>query len=181
MEHLPPLPDYMTPGLRLVFVGINPGVYSAKAGHYFAHPRNRFWRAFNLAGLADGQVGYEQDYLLLQQGIGFTDVVKRPTGGASDLKAQDFRNGAPLLKEKLLQFQPDVVCFHGVTAYGNYLRYAEGVAERQELGLQPRPISASRVFVAPNPSPANAAVSLEELVNWYRKLKALVGREAKSD
>lgn len=173
-ESSPSLPDYLAPGLRLVFVGINPGLYSAQVGHYFASPRNRFWRAFNLAGLATGEFGPEQDQLLLQQGIGFTDMVKRPTSGAGDLKSGDFRTGAPLLKEKLLRFHPRVICFHGVTAYGNYLRYAEGIRGSPKVGAQPRAIGQARVFVTPNPSPANAAVSLDTLVAWYTQLKALV-------
>ena len=165
------LPDYLDSGLSLVFVGINPGLYSAETGHYFATPRNRFWQAFNLAHLVEGDFGPEQDHLLLQRGIGFTDLVKRPTSGAAELTAQDFRQGAPLLKEKLLHYQPRIVSFHGVTAYGNYLKFAEGVKERLELGLQPRTIARSRVFVTPNPSPANAAYSLDVLVAWYVRLK----------
>ncbi len=168
------LPDYLASGLRLVFVGINPGLYSAETGHYFATPRNRFWQAFNLAHLVEGDFGPEQDHLLLRRGIGFTDLVKRPTAGAAELTAQDFRQGAPLLKEKLLHYQPRIVSFHGVTAYGNYLKFAEGVKERLELGMQPRTIGRSRVFVTPNPSPANAAYSLNALVEWYVRLKEAV-------
>ena len=170
----PSLPDYLAPGLRLVFVGINPGINSVQVGHYFASPRNRFCRAFNIAGLALEDCGPEEDGQLLGQGIGFTDVVKRPTRGAGDLKAQDFRTGVPQLKEKLLRFQPKVVCFHGVTAYGSYLRYAESIRTPPGLGIQPRAIGQSRVFVTPNPSPANAAVSLDTLVSWYVRLRELV-------
>ena len=162
------------PGLRLVFVGINPGVYSAQTGHYFASPRNRFWRAFNLAGLAPVEFDPEQDHRLLQHGIGFTDVVKRPTRGAGDLKQEDFRTGAPLLQEKLMRFQPRVTCFHGVIAYGNYLRYTGRARVPLGPGEQPETIGQTKVFVTPNPSPANAAVSLEMLVDWYIRLKALV-------
>ena len=170
----PPLPDYLAPGLRLVFVGINPGLYSAQVGHYFATARNRFWRAFNLAGLLEGHFGPEEDHLLLQHGIGFTDLVKRPTRSAAELRTRDFRHGASLLKEKLLRYQPRVVCFHGVTAYGNYLRCADRVKERPELGLQSRAIGRTKVFVTPNPSPANAAYSLDTLVQWYLRLKNVV-------
>ena len=165
------LPDYLASGLNLVFVGINPGLYSAETGHYFATPRNRFWQAFNLAHLVEGDFGPEQDHLLLRRGIGFTDLVKRPTSGAAELTAQDFRQGAPLLKEKLLHYQPNIVSFHGVTAYGNYLKFCEGVKERLEPGMQPCTIGQSRVFVTPNPSPANAAYSLDTLVAWYVRLK----------
>ena len=134
----------------------------------------RFWRAFNLAGLASVEFGPEQDHLLLQHGIGFTDVVKRPTRGVGDLKQEAFRTGAPLFREKLMRFQPGVACFHGVIAYGNYLRYTERARGSLRPGKQLEIIGRTKVFVTPNPSPANAVVSLDTLVDWYRRLKALV-------
>ena len=76
------LPDYLAPGLDIVFVGINPGVYSAQVGHYFASPRNRFWPAINRSGLLMEPLGPSTDDQALLQGIGFTDVVKRPSNGA---------------------------------------------------------------------------------------------------
>jgi len=165
------LPDYLVSGLRLVFIGTNPGLYSAQTGHYFATPRNRFWQAFNLAQLVEGDFSPEQDHLLPQRGVGFTDLVKRPTSGAAELKAQDFRQGAPILKEKILHYGPKIVAFHGVMAYGNYLKFAEKVKERPELGMQSRTIGRSRIFVMPNPSSANAAYSVNALVEWYARLK----------
>lgn len=168
------LPDYLASGLRLVFVGTNPGLYSAETGHYFATPRNRFWRAMSLAQLVEGDFGPEHDHLLQRHGIGFTDLVKRPTSGAAELTAQDFRQGAPILKEKLLRYQPKIVSFHGVMAYGNYLKFAESAKERLELGMQSRTIGRSRIFVTPNPSPANAAYSLDALAEWYLRLKEAV-------
>ena len=167
------LPDYLAPGLDIVLVGLNPGLHSARVGHYFAAPRNRFWTAINRSGLLRGPLDAFTDYKILEQGMGFTDVVKRPSSGASDLRAADFRHWAPLLKEKLERLQPRIVCFHGATAYRNYLRYAEGVNERPELGLQPRAIGDARVFLLPNPSPANASFSADDLVSWYRRLKDL--------
>lgn len=172
--HVPKtLPDYLAPGLDIVFVGINPGTYSAQVGHYFATPRNRFWQAINRSGLLSEPLGPDTDHKAMSQGIGFTDVVKRPSSSAFKLKAEDYRLWAPVLKEKLHRFQPLIVCFHGLTGYRSYLRYAEGVQERPRLGLQERRIGDSRVFVVPNPSPANASFSIEELVGWYRELKAL--------
>ena len=78
-----------------------------------------------------------------------------------------------MLKEKLNRFQPRIVCFHGATGYRDYRKYADGVDERPELGLQSHRIDASLVFLVPNPSPANAAYSLKALVSWYCGLKAL--------
>ena len=167
------LPDYLRPGLDIVFVGINPGAYSAQVGHYFATPRNRFWQAFNRSGILSEPLSPSTDHAALRQGVGFTDVVKRPTNSASKLRAADFRRWAPALKAKLQNFDPLIICFQGVTAYRNYLKYAEGIDARPELGTQPRAIGTSAVFVVPNPSPANAAYSLDTLVGWYRCLREL--------
>ena len=170
-ENMRTLPDLLTPGLRLVFVGLNPSEYSAREGHYFANPRNRFWPAFNRSALLPPAIGRDctpaDDVGLMEYGIGFTDVVKRPTPQGSALKAADYRQWAPLLREKLLQCQPQLVCLHGLMAYKAYLRYAEGERTSPELGLQSRCAGASPVFVVPNPSPANARYSVEDLTGWY--------------
>lgn len=170
MEVFDTLPDYLKPGLDLVFVGLNPSDYSVRTGHYFANPRNRFWAALNRSGLVDEKMSPDSDARLLEHGIGLTDVVKRPTPQGSGLKAADFRRWAPALKQKLLKYGPGIVCFHGVTGYGQYLRNTEGVREKPQVGLQSRTIGQSWVFVVPNPSPANARYSLDDLVFWYRNL-----------
>ena len=167
------LGDYLEPGLDIVFVGLNPSSYSVRAGHYFANPRNRFWAALNGSGLAGRELTPEQDGLLPSCGIGFTDVVKRPTPQAKGLTAADYRQWAPVLREKLLRYQPGIACFHGLTGYKAYLRYGEKVAEKAELGRQERRIGSSVVFVVPNPSPANARYSLADLTEWYRRLGEL--------
>ncbi len=170
------LPDHLREGLDLLFVGLNPSQYSAEVGHYFANPRNRFWPAFNLSGLVNRKVGAEDDATLLEDGIGFTDVAKRPTPMGSGLRAGDFRQWAPVLKEKVLKFAPRLVCFHGLMAYKAYLQHGEGVKESPQLGLQERSIGVSKVFVVPNPSPANAKYSLNDLADWYRRLREAAQR-----
>ena len=176
------LPDLLGPGLSLVFVGLNPSEYSAREGHYFANPRNRFWTAFNRSKLLPPVLGREcapsDDAALLEHGIGFTDVVKRPTAQGSGLRAADYRRWAPLLREKLLQCQPRVVCFHGLMAYKAYLQYGEGEKAAPELGLQPRAIGESVVFVVPNPSPANARYSVEALTYWYNEVADVLRGQA---
>ena len=173
------LPDLLAPGLKLVFVGLNPSEYSAREGHYFANPRNRFWSAFNRSALLPPAVGREctpvDDTELQGHGIGFTDVVKRPSPQSNALKAADYRRWAPLLREKLLQCQPGLACFHGLMAYRAYLQYAEGEKAAPELGLQTYSIGTSRVFVVPNPSPANAKYSVDDLVSWYDEVAATLG------
>ena len=168
------LPDYLKNGLDIVLVGLNPSLRSVEVGHYFATPRNRFWRAINKSGLLTEPISSDTDYKMLEQGIGLTDIVKRPTRGASDLRAADYREWAPVLRGKLEQYKPLIVCFHGAVAYRNYLKHAEGNATASiELGLQPLAIGGSRVFLVPNPSPANASYSLDTLVGWYRALRDL--------
>lgn len=172
------LPDLLAPGLALVFVGLNPSEYSAREGRYFANPRNRFWPAFNRSALLPAELGREctpsDDSLLLEYGIGFTDVVKRPTPQGNALKAADYRQWAPVLRQKLLEHQPRLVCFHGLMAYKSYLRYAGGDKASPGLGMQPRQIGASSVFVVPNPSPANARYSVDDLAAWYDRVAALL-------
>ena len=172
------LPDYLRPGLDIILVGLNPSAYSVRAGHYFANPRNRFWPAVNAAGLAsraNRPVGPQDDSALLDAGIGFTDLVKRPTPQASGLTAADYRRDAPELHRKILHYQPRIVCFQGLTTYRNYLRYAAGPKDAGPIapGRQPDSIGSSIAFVVPSPSPANAAYSLDDLIHWYTQLQAL--------
>ena len=166
------LPDYLRSGLDIVLIGLNPSAYSVREGRYFANPRNRFWAAVSAANLAGRRVGPADDAGLLDAGIGFSDLVKRPTAQASGLTAADYRRDAPLLREKLLRYAPAIACFHGLTAYRAYRRYAEGVGDPGAiaLGRQEHMIGRSRVFVLPNPSPANARYSLDDLTHWYGEL-----------
>jgi TDG/mug DNA glycosylase family protein len=169
------LPDYLRPGLDVVFVGINPGAYSASIGKYFATPQNRFWPAFNRSGLVDwGRALVPGDEARLNEsGIGFTDLVKRPSNSASQLKAADFREWAPKTKLSLEKNAPLVICFNGITSFKWYMQYAERAKVAVELGRQAHVIGTSAVFVAPNPSPANAAFSLDVIAGWYGKLAEL--------
>ena len=164
------LPDYLEDGLRLVFVGINPGLSSVRAGHYFSSRTNRFWRATNAAGIFDPSVEANTDRMALDQGIGFTDLVKRPTANASELRADDFRNGSMALRERLERNRPLIVCFNGITACRNYLKYGEKLDRPVLTGFQTERWFGAEIFVAPSQSAANAGVSLSELIGWYRRL-----------
>ncbi|MBI2322573.1 MAG: mismatch-specific DNA-glycosylase, partial [Chloroflexi bacterium] len=172
-------PDYLAPGLALVFVGINPGLYSVQRGHYFARPTSRFWPAFARsrlsasvrAGLGRETLEPADDAALLAFGIGFTDVVKRPSANAAAVRAADFAAWGPRLRERLDHCRPRVACFHGVTAYRAFARYALGEAQpRADLGPQPQRVGATQVFVVPNPSPANAHFRLDDQIAWYDRL-----------
>ena len=172
-EGLETLPDYLQPGLDIVFIGLNPSSISVREGHYFANPRNRFWAALNGSGLLPVELSPALDGQLMDYGIGLTDLIKRPTSQASGLKVSDYRQGAPVLKAKLLHYRPAIACFQGMMCYRAYLKYAEDRPEKPGLGLQPHSIGQTRVFVVPNPSPANAQYSLKALVDWYQQLGKL--------
>ena len=180
------LPDYLRPGLDVVFVGINPSAYSAQVGKYFATPQNRFWRALSASGLvapARELLPGDEAWLSEHHRIGFTDLVKRASASASKLRAADFRRWAPQTRAKLVKAAPLVVCFNGITAYRWFLQYAEDAAAKTttgkravSLGEQEVRIGDSRVFVAPNPSPANASYSLGDIARWLQRLAALRDR-----
>jgi TDG/mug DNA glycosylase family protein len=176
MHQLETLPDYLRPGLDIVSIGLNPSLPSVRAGFYFANPRNRFWRALNASGLLQAPVApaiAAMQLIFERDGIGFTDVVKRPTAGGGELRAADYRAWAPLLYAKLLRYAPGIAWFQGKQACLNYFTYGEDRRVSLDWGLQPFSIGASRVFVTPNPSPANAAFALDELVGWMCQLAAL--------
>jgi TDG/mug DNA glycosylase family protein len=136
------LPDLMRPDMRLVFVGINPSVYSVERGHYFARRTNRFWPAFSRSRLSEparralglDALGPEHDRDLLRYGIGFTDVVKVPSSNARQIDSSLFEDWAPRLSARIMQIQPRVACFHGVTGYRPFLRFALG-SRREPVGL----------------------------------------------
>jgi TDG/mug DNA glycosylase family protein len=147
---LPPdltLEDILEPGLDLVFVGINPSIYSALCGHYFARPSNRFWACLNQSGLVPERVGPEDDVRLPSFGIGLTDIVKRATHDAAELSAAEFADGREMLRGKLLHYAPRAVCFVGKLAYTHYRR-----RRSVPFGEQPDRIGDSVVFVMPSTS-----------------------------
>jgi TDG/mug DNA glycosylase family protein len=171
------LPDYLQPDLDLLSIGLNPSINSVIAGYYFATPTNRFWKALNGSELIDeelepGVEGIER--LFHQHRMGFTDVVKRPTRGAADLRADDFRYWAPELEEKIITFRPRIAWFHGKIAYQRFLRATGRGGGACDWGRQPLIIEDSIVVVTPNPSPANAVFSLEVLIQHYNQLACLL-------
>ncbi|RME32998.1 MAG: mismatch-specific DNA-glycosylase [Gammaproteobacteria bacterium] len=168
------LPDFLRPGLSLLSVGLNPSPASVRAGFYFANPRNRFWRALEASGLAGHgfEPGPDAHRLLLQRGLGFTDLVKRTTSGAGALRSADYRDGAPGLKAKIEAFRPGMLWFHGRVAMARYLHHGEGVEAPAGWGLLGSLSCGIPFFVTPNPSPANARFSLDELTRWYAALAA---------
>ena len=158
------LPDYVAPDLDIVFVGINPGEYSARVGHYFARKQNMFWTALNQSGLAAERLGPQDDYRLPQFGLGLTDIVKRATPNASYLTREEFVEGGKLLRAKLEPLRPRVVCFNGLKGY------REGFDRKAGLGPQEARWGESRLYVVPSTSPLNARYR-REIPEWFRRLK----------
>ena len=170
------LPDYLRMDLDILSVGLNPSVNSVRAGFYFATPQNRFWRALNDSGFISVQLEPSKesmDVLYNQYAIGFTDVVKRPTPGLSDLSAADFKKWAPVLRDKIIEYRPRITWFHGKVAYEKFLRYGEKKPAQVSWGRQRQRPGGSIAFVTPNTSPANAVYSLDAIAGWYRTLAEL--------
>ena len=168
------LPDAVRECLRAIAVGINPSLPSVRAGFYFANPRNRFWPALNASRLVDTPLepGSRSVAVLVERyGIGFTDIVKRPTAGSAELRAREFREGAERLEAMVLGLEPGVVWFQGAQAWRAFARHAgRRIAGKVDWGPQQGSIGRARIFVTPNPSPANAAYALPVLVQWFDAL-----------
>jgi TDG/mug DNA glycosylase family protein len=171
-EIRPELPDYLRPGLEVVFVGFNPGDLSSRLGHYYAWPQNQFWSLLHESGLLPEKLGPEQDYRILEFGLGLTDIVKRWSTSASELRITDYRNGIPRLRSKLLEAAPGVVAFNGKGVYEKFCGHPI------RLGWQREPFGKSRVFVLPSTSPLNARLARATKLRYFRQLASYMKREA---
>jgi TDG/mug DNA glycosylase family protein len=170
----PTLPHLLAPGLRLVFIGYNPAIYSAEAGHYYARSGNQFWRQLSASGIAGRVVGPEDDRRLTDEaGIGFTDLCCRPTVRAEHLSKDEIIEGARRLRAELLEFQPRVACFSGRGIYQHFGRHALGLRAGElaarPYGEQPERIGATVPWVIPSSS-GLASKWHRERLDWLRKL-----------
>jgi double-stranded uracil-DNA glycosylase len=159
------VPDVLAAGLRIVFCGINPGRRSAEAGCHFANPRNDFWRLLADAELTPRLLDPSEQWSLLELGYGLTNAARRTTRGSADLRRSDFDGSAERLERLAGELEPRVIAFVGKAAYEGPFR------ERPALGLQERLLGATRLFVLPSTSPANAAVPYAERLRWFRALR----------
>jgi double-stranded uracil-DNA glycosylase len=165
--------DVIAPGLRVLFCGINPGLYSGAVGHHFARPGNRFWKVLHRAGFTDRELSPFEDRDLLQYGIGVTNLVDRTTAAASDLDHTELRNGARRLERKVRRYGPSLVAFAGMGAYR--VAYHR---PRAPLGRQTETLGESVIWLLPNPSGAQAAYQLDDLVRAFRALRRATSRAA---
>jgi double-stranded uracil-DNA glycosylase len=169
----PPLRDRIAPGVRVLFVGINPGVRSAQTGHHFAGFSNRFWKLLFESGLVPQPITYEDDDRLPEFGFGITNICARATPGIDTLLPEEFVAGRVKLRRKILRYQPAVVAMVGVTVYRAMFPERKGPVA---LGLQPDAIGGTAVFVLPNPSGRNANFTYAEMLAAFRALKRYVTR-----
>ena len=157
--------DLLRPGLELVFCGYNPSLTSGLSGHHYAHPGNRFWRVLSASGITDRLYEPQDDETLLGLGIGFTNLCSRPTRRADELTREEIRSGAFALRQKLEQFQPQVVAYTGIGVY-KWFRATEKVRWGvQEISAVPGVTD----VVVPSPSGLNR-MRFEELIDHYRAL-----------
>jgi double-stranded uracil-DNA glycosylase len=160
------VPDLLAPGLRVLFCGINPSLYSAAVGHHFARPGNRFWPTLHAAGFTSRRLSPAEEKELLAAGYGITNLVARATATADELSADELARGARRLAAKVTRYAPAVVAFLGVTAY----RTAFG-RPRAGLGRQPDRLGPAAVWVLPNPSGLNAHYQLADLARLFAELR----------
>src|SRR5262245_33269505 len=143
--------DVIGPGLRVLFCGINPSLYSAAVGHHFARPGNRFWPALHTAGFTERLLSPFEDATMLTRGYGLTNLVRRATATADELTADEFTAGGRRLTRLVRRYRPVAIAFLGVTAYRAAFDWP-----RATIGLQAVSLAGSMVWVLPNPSGLNA-------------------------
>jgi double-stranded uracil-DNA glycosylase len=162
------VPDVLAPGLKAIFCGINPGRVSAAARAHFANPRNDFWRLLHDSGLTPRLIAPEEQFELPRYGYGLTNAAYRTTPGSGDLRRGDFAGSAERLGAIARDLRPGLIAFVGKEAYRGAFN------ERPELGVQKRTLGATRLYVLPSTSPANAAVPYAERLRWFRRLARLL-------
>lgn len=163
------VPDVIARDLRVLFCGINPGLYTAAVRHHFARPGNRFWPTLHKAGFTPRRLKPHEDRELLEHGVGVTNIVERVTRAASELTDEELRAGAKALEALVREHRPKVVAIVGVTAY----RVAFD-RPKATMGPQPDTIGGRPVWVLPNPSGLNAHYGRADLARVFAEFRAAV-------
>jgi TDG/mug DNA glycosylase family protein len=158
--------DVIAPGLRVLFCGINPGLYSGAVGHHFARPGNRFWPALHAAGFTARVLSPFEERALLPLGYGITNLVARATASADELTAEELIAGGRRLRGKVRRYRPAVVAFLGIIAYRTALGRKDAVLGRQEERLDE-----TLLWVLPNPSGRSAHYRLADLARLFGELR----------
>jgi TDG/mug DNA glycosylase family protein len=164
------LPDYLRPGLDLVFVGINPGTRSAATRHHYAGPGNHFWPLLYESGLVGERLTYEDDARILEWRIGLTNMVDRASPSLTDLTLRELQSGAEILRAKLMHFQPRIACFNGK-------RIFEVFAGRKcDFGPQADSLGSTALYVMPSTSARTASYQRADKLKFFQELKSLLER-----
>ncbi len=159
--------DVIAPGLRVLFCGINPGLYTAAVGHHFARPGNRFWPALHAAGFTDRVLSPDEEHLLPALGVGITNVVARASAAAAELGSEELEAGGIILRQKVERWAPRALAILGIGAY----RGAFGRPEAK-MGIQGETIGDTALWVLPNPSGLNAHYSVAKIAAMMAELRA---------
>ena len=166
--------DVIGPGLKILFCGINPGLYSAAVGHHFAGPGNRFWPTLYAAGFTNRLFSAFEDYLLLERDYGITNVVERATTSAAELMQEEYVKGGKRLKAKVERYSPRVVAVLGVVAYRTAFGKKDAIVGKQEEEL-----GGASVWILPNLSGLNAHYRPRDLAREYQDMRVAVERDIK--
>jgi double-stranded uracil-DNA glycosylase len=161
--------DVIAPGLRVLFCGINPGLYTAAVGRHFARPGNRFWPTLHRAGFTERQLSPFEERELLGRGYGITNMVARATATAAELSDEELVRGGQRLRAKVRKYGPAFVAFVGLGSYRAAFNRPKAAVGRQEEGVE-----GATAWVLPNPSGLNANYNLEDLARLFRELREAV-------
>jgi len=164
------LPDVIALDLRVLFAGINPGLYTAAIGHHFGRPGNRFWPTLHAAGFTPRLLSPFEDRELLSYGYGITNLVARATARADELTAEELIAGAAILETKVREYQPRCVAFVGITAYRTALHRPHA-----SLGPQQEKLAGATIWLLPSSSGLNAHYQLDDLTRLFRELRLAIG------
>ena len=170
------VPDLVVPPVKLLFVGINPGLWTAATQTHFSYPGNRFYPALFKGGVidweispSDGMTDEDRDRFT-NRGLGISNVAERATAKASELSTEELREGAADLTRRIGNWKPTVVAIAGITAYRTGFKQPKAV-----MGLQDETIGGAELWVLPNPSGLNAHESVDSLAAWYRQAAVAAG------
>jgi TDG/mug DNA glycosylase family protein len=163
------LPDVIATDLKLLFCGINPGLYTAAIGHHFGRPGNRFWPALYAAGFTDRLLSPYEEHELLARGYGITNIVARASARADELTEDELRQGARILEGKARRYRPRFLAVLGITAYRRAFQQPNAV-----LGLQPEKLAETKIWLLPSPSGLNAHHSPADLARLFGELRQAV-------
>jgi len=164
------VPDIIAPDLKVLFCGVNPGLWSAAVSHHFARPGNRFWKALHQSGFTDDVISPDDERDLLRYGLGITNLVERATRSADELSRVDLQDGAKRLRSKVQRWKPRCVAVLGMGAYRSAFSDPDA-----QIGLQPSVLGPSSVWLLPNPSGAQARYQIGDLVEELGSLRSFIG------